>query len=195
MESSQPQKRRPRSFDREPEQQKQKQDQSQQVEGEALPTYPRKENSCIDPCPHFECILSKDVCDTNCNRCLDNPCMICKNNYDGECAKSDKPRELKMALLRPDVIAFINNENTNRMGVVTKDVSEEWRYKYAEKLNKIEDKEEKLVRQINQSSVPNSILKFLYRKKINSIKTKKAELEGAIKSQNDIFNFVKEDDE
>lgn len=152
------------------------------------PVFPRKEDGCIDPCPHFECMLGRDICDSNCHRCLDNPCLMCENNYEGECSKSEEPNKLKATLLRPDVISFINSKQYNRMGFVTKDQAQNLRIVYAEELNKIEEEEHKLVRSIKESWVPNFILKAMKSKKLNSIKEEKARLEGKVMGQNDLFN-------
>ena len=160
-----------------------------------METYQRKESGCIDPCPLFACVLDKAICDTNCHRTLTNPCRICKENHDGICSHSDERLKTKRVLLRPDTIAYINKQNAEDMGFITKDVGQTYRYKYAEKLNDLEDEESALVENIQASKLPTFINKYLYRKKIASIKQRKAELHGAIKGYNDLFGFIKDGDD
>lgn len=153
----------------------------------AMPLYQRRETGCIDPCPHFECILSKDICSTNCDRTLSNPCKLCKNNYEGECSKADDKADMKRILLRREVIAFMNSNAGKNVDFVTKDNIAERRLEYVDRLNKVEDEEADLVERITASSTPNFILKFLYRKKIEAIKVKKAKIEGLLEGQDELI--------
>jgi len=144
-----------------------KDDIEEYIKEEQKVTYPRDDDKdCIDPCPVFDCIANPDNCQHNCERTLENPCLICTENC------SDKRKSI---LLRTDVLNYQKYIGGRKMDVVYKDTIAGRRRELMEKKENLKEEIEFMKKNTKESVIPTKIALMF---KINKIKQKRNEIKS-----------------
>ncbi len=154
-----------------------------QPKEEFISELPREEKDgkkCIDPCPNFNCMLTPSNCESNCGRCLDNPCLICTHNC--------RP-EQKEVLLREEYKKYRRFYGGKKVEAIYKEKAVDRRVELMNKKEELEDKLEHYKQDAKESKLPDRLAYFLKGSKVKKVKSEIQELENRISEGEELFQY------
>lgn len=143
-----------------------------------LPREKKEGKKCIDPCPKYECTLDPSSCETNCSRCLDNPCLLCE--YNCKSIRED-------VLLREEYKKFKRFYGGKKVDAIYKEKAVDRRVELFNEKEELEEKFEILKEDAKDSALPTSLALFFKRGKLKELKKKKEEKEQRIEEGEELF--------
>lgn len=165
------------------EEEKEEEENPYEVKDEAISELPREEKGgkkCIDPCPRFECILDAESCETNCQRTLDNPCLICKHDCDAD---------TKEVLLREEYKDYKRFYGGKRVDAIYKEKAVDRRVELFNKKEELKDELEILKEESKSSILPSKLSWLTKKRRVNQIKSQIKEIEKRIDEGEELFKY------